>query len=279
MIRKLIGLNAQNRTSNTLPFASETIAIHTILLDIQAILLLVNAASDTLLVDNRETIASRTFLLCFVVITAIRAFLPERKPILTHKHEYIVSWKLVVQLCLLKSYNLFVIIVCCLAVKYSDFYLVLLPVVGYPLLFLLQNFPSSMLIKWYHGYEWILVFSIYLLLACIKYFLINNSTIALTVYTLNLNVQLVILYPLYFLLDMSSMRGFMTLRDVYFFLHCEREKFKVLYGWEDMSFQEAMLRVCRKGTLLYEDCQQFCVDHQIVVVAEMDRPSEKAPLI
>jgi hypothetical protein len=267
-------------TYHTLPSASALIANWNTLIDIQALLLLLNAASDSLLKDNRETIVSRTLLLCGVVINAARVFLPESTPTMTHKREYTSSWRGLVGLSLMKLAKLFIIIVCCLAVKYSDVYLVLVPVVFGPIQFLIDNLPKSDFLKWYHGREWIVAVSMYLLLAWIKYFLVNNSTIAVTVYSLNFDVQLLILYPVYGLLDFAILSPFQTLRDVYFFLHHERDKSKVLYGWEDLSFQEAMLRVCHKGSGMYRDCQQFCVKHQIGGIAEMDRPlEEKAPLI
>jgi hypothetical protein len=87
------------------------------------------------------------------------------------------------------------------------------------------------------------------------------------VYSFKFDVQLLILYPFYALWDsfvfISALR---PLRDVFFFLRRERDEKKVLYGWEGMSFEEAMLRVCRKEPNLYQDCQQFFQDTESLLL-------------
>ena len=174
--------------------------------------------------------------------------------------------------------RIFSVIILCLAVKYSDSYLALLFVI-----YIINMFTAvseSNFRKWTRGLEWHILMVAYLLLAWIKYFLINNSTIPLTVYSFKFDVQLLILYPLYAQLDLFVFISlFSPLRDVYFFLQHERDEKKVLYGWEGMCFEEAIMRVCHKESNLYQDCQQFCLRHRIVVVTEMDQPSDKTPLV
>ena len=195
-----------------------------------------------------------------------------------HKREYTASWNNVVKVTSIRLLNLFVIIILCLAVKYSDLYLFLLFVI-YIIIFIVVVLPNNFW-KWTRGLEWLVLMATYLLLAWIKYFLINKSTVSLTVYSFKFDVQLLILYPLYAQLDVLVFISLLLpLRDVYFFLQRERDEKKVLYGWEGMSFEEAMLRVCHKESNLYQDCQQFCLRHRIVVVTEMDQPSDKTPLI